>query len=117
MNITLILSDEWIKASNEFNEYARQINMYGFYKRINTKQQEQQGSYKQGSVSLKDSGKVLKRNGYTTLLSIAKGSDLLQDKTMRVSGKRTQGIGPALWAIEDRVSGKIWNTLRKANEV
>ncbi len=117
MEINLILSEDWINASNELREYTRQITKYGFYKGFDTKQQEQQGSNKQGSVSLKDSGKVLKGNGYSTLLGIKERSDLLQDKAMRVSGKRTQGIGPALLAIEDRVSGKVWNTLRKANQI
>lgn len=117
MEINLILSDDWIKSSNEFSEYARQITRYGFYKGVNTEQQKQQGSDKQRSISLKDSGEVLKRNGHSTLLGIKKRSDLLQDKAMSVSGKRVEGLGPELWAIEDRVSAKIWNSFRSSVEI
>lgn len=90
MEINLILSEDWIKASNEFSEYARQITRYGFYKRLNTKQQEQQGSNEQGRISLKDSREVLKRNGYSTLLGIKERSDLLQDKAMRIPSTGAQ---------------------------
>lgn len=90
MEIVLILSEDWIKASNEFSEYARQITKYGFYKGVNTKQQEQQGGDKQRGVSFKDSREVLKRNGYSTLLGIKERSYLLQDKAMRIPCKGTE---------------------------
>lgn len=90
MEINLILSDDWIKASNEFSEYARQITRYGFYKGVNTKQQEQQGSDKQRSIPFKDSSKVSQGAGHTALLSEPKGSDILQDKAVYISGERVE---------------------------
>ena len=59
---------------------------------------------------------MAKRTRNSALLSEQEGGDIVQNETMRVSGKRAQGIGPSLWAIQDRISGKIWNTLRKANK-
>ena len=84
MEITLILSGDWIKTSNEFSEYARQITRYGIHKREYTKQQEQQSSDFERRISLKDGGKVLKGNGYSTLLGFKERDNLLQDKTMSI---------------------------------
>ena len=63
----------------------------GFYKWLDTKLKEFESSNKQGSISLKDSSKVSQGTGYTTLLSWQKGSNILQDKAVSFSGKRTQG--------------------------
>ena len=77
---------------NKFNLKWDRIFLYGyygkedgFYQWLDTKQQEQQGSNKQGSISLKDSSKVSQGTGYTALLSEPKGSNILQNKTMHIS--------------------------------
>ena len=97
--MTIITDSNSIKNYNRFKlKYERRL-FYGydgpedgFHKWFDTKQQEFESSNKQGSISLKDSGEVLKGNGYSTLLCIKEGGDLLQDKAMRVSGKIAQGI-------------------------
>lgn len=82
---------------NKFNLKWDRIFLYGyygkedgFYQWLDTKQQEQQGSNKQGSISLKDSSKVSQGTGYTALLSEPKGSDILQDKAVYISGERVE---------------------------
>ena len=84
---------------NKFNLKWDRIFLYGyygkedgFYQWLDTKQQEQQGSNKQGCISLKDSSKVSQGNGNSTLLRFKKRSDLLQDKAMSFSGKRVEGV-------------------------
>ena len=62
----------------------------GFYKWLNTKLKEFESSNKHGSISLKDSSKVSQGTGYTALLSGQKGSDILQDETMHLSGERIE---------------------------
>ncbi len=97
---------------------AGRIDTDGIHKREYTKQQEQQGSNKQGDLPLEDSGKILKGDGYSTLLGIKERDNLLQDSAMHVSGKRPQGLN--LWVIEDRIRGrayKNWRSLRSPNKI
>ena len=89
----------------------------GFYKWLDTKQQEFESSNKQRGVSFKNSNKMAKRTRNSALFSKQKGSDIVQDETVYVPSrpaKRVDFISPKLWAIEDRISGKIWNTFRKS---
>ena len=81
-----------IKNYNKFKlKYERRL-FYGydgpedgFHKWLDTKQQEFKSCNKQGRIPLKDSSKVSQGTGYSTLLSIKEGGDLLQDKTMCLS--------------------------------
>ena len=88
----------------------------GFYKWLDTKQQEFESSNKQGCIPLKDSNKMAKRARNSALLSEQKGSDIVQNKTMRVSGK-----GIAFYASQFRVitaedADKAWYSLRSTDK-
>ena len=82
------VGQDWIKRKQKEWErlafYGYRGPEDGFHKWLDTKQQEQQGSNKQRSLPLKDGGKILAGNGNSALLSITKGSNLLQDKAMSI---------------------------------
>ena len=105
---------------NKFNLKWDRIFLYGyygeedgFYQWLDTKQQEQQGSNKQGSISLKDSSKVSQGTGYTALFSGQKGSDILQDKTMYLPGGRAFTI---ILSEDWNKASKDWNSLCSSDE-
>jgi hypothetical protein len=83
---------EWIKTKElEWQRlvfYGYRGPKDGFHKWLDSKQQEQQGSNEQGSIPLKDSIEVSKRDGNSTLLCIKERDNLLQDAAMRIPSIR-----------------------------
>ena len=64
----------------------------GFYKWLDTKQQEFESGNKQGGISLKNSNKMVKRARNSALLSEQERGNTIQNKTLCVSGKRAQRV-------------------------
>ena len=86
----------------------------GFYKWLDTKQQEFESSNKQRGVSFKDSNKMAKRTRNSALFSKQKGSDAVQDKTMHISGGAAFIVGlNEPWLQSD----KIWDSFCEADEI
>ena len=121
--MTTITDSNSIENYNKFKlKYERRL-FYGydgpedgFHKWLDTKQQEFESSNKQGCISLKDSNKMAKRARNSALLSEQKGSDIVQNKTMCVSGK-----GIAFYASQFRVitaedADKAWYSLRSTDK-
>ena len=88
----------------------------GFHKWLDTKQQEFESSNKQRSLSLKNCNEMAKRTGNSALLSEQKGSDIVQNETLCVSGK-----GIAFYASQFRVittedADKAWYSFCSSNK-
>lgn len=112
--------DEWTKFRERiwFEElfYGYKWPDNGIYKWIDSKQQEQQSSNKQRSLPLKDGGKILAGNGNSTLLSITKGSNILQDKTVSIPRSPIKSLTDEQYTVALGIfTDKIRSALRKAN--
>ena len=82
------------KKLNEYTKYLESKwwawTFYGIHPWKYPELEEFESSNKHGSISLKDSSKVSQGTGHSALLSGQKGSDILQDKTMHLSGERIE---------------------------
>ena len=81
---------------NEFNLKWNRRFLYGydggedgFYKWLDTKQQEFESSNKHWRIPLKNSNKMAKRTRNSTLLSKQKGGDIAQDEAMHIPSGAT----------------------------
>ena len=86
-----IIGKESLVHLVEFNLKWDRIFLYGyrgekdgFYQWLDTKQQEQQSSDKQGSIPFKDGGKISKRAGHPALLRKQERDNLLQDSPLHI---------------------------------
>ena len=87
---------EEYKKLNEYTKYLeskwRAWAFYGIHPGQYPEFEEFQNCDKSRGIPLKDSVKVPKGNGYSTLLGIKERNNLLQDKAMCVSSAGAQGI-------------------------
>lgn len=86
----------------------------GFYKWLDTKQQEFESSNKQRRISFKNSNKMAKRTRNSALLSKQKGGDIIQDKAMYIPCGAALIVGlNEPWLQSD----KIWDSFCEADEI